>query len=87
MTDSTTSTLTQPVHSGPMTLVDLEQMIQTIDTNIASLMEEGALASAKYTASGPTTLSVDREAALKGLLNARTYYAGLRDKWPEWQVS
>ncbi len=87
MTDSMTSTASATVHSGPMTLADLEQMIQTIDANIASLMEEGALASARYTASGPTTLSVDREAALKGLLSARSYYGGLLEIWPEWRVS
>lgn len=62
----------------------LRAMIGQIDANVAELMADGKLATAKYGvgAGGP---SVDRTAALTGLLDARRAYQELLDRRGGWE--
>ena len=61
-------------------------MVRQIDTNVAALMADGKLATAKYTAGGGGP-SADRAAAVTALLQARAVYQDLLDRRGAWRVS
>lgn len=61
-------------------------MIRQIDANVAELMADGKLATARYAAGGGGP-SADRQAAIDGLLKARAVYQDLLDRRGFWRTS
>ena len=61
-------------------------MVARIDANVAELMADGKLATAKYAAGGGGP-SCDRSAAVAALLAARKVYQDLLDRRGVWEVS
>ena len=61
-------------------------MVRQIDANVAALMDDGKLATAKY-AAGAGGPSADRAAAVDALLRARAVYQDLLDRRGLWSTA
>lgn len=68
----------------PISDEELRNMIVQIDANVAALMADGKLATARYDLGGNGP-SADRRAALEGLLSARRAYQELLDRRGGWE--
>lgn len=70
----------------PLSDEAIRELLAQIDANVAALMADGKLATAKYGAGGggPTA---DRLAAVEGLLKTRATYQELLDRRGGWTES
>lgn len=70
-----------------LTEVQIDGILAQIDLDIANLLREGKLAALKYSVPGAGGRSTDRAANLQALLEARKYYAALKESGGAWETS
>jgi len=65
----------------------IDGILAQIDLDISNLLRDGKLAALKYSIPGAGGRSTDRAANLNALLEARKYYAELKERGSAWEVS
>lgn len=70
-----------------LTEKQIDGILAQIDLDIANLLRDGKLAAVKYSVPGAGGRSTDRAANLQALLEARKYYATLKESGAAWEVS
>jgi len=70
-----------------LTEKQIDGILAQIDLDIANLLRDGKLAAVKYSVPGAGGRSTDRAANLQALLEARKYYAKLKESGGGGEVS
>jgi len=70
-----------------LTEKQIDGILAQIDLDISNLLRDGKLAALKYSVPGAGGRSTDRAANLNALLEARKYYAQLKERGSTWEVS
>ncbi|GIX05584.1 MAG: hypothetical protein KatS3mg114_1453 [Planctomycetaceae bacterium] len=71
----------------PLSVAQLQAILNQIDLDIANVLRDGKLAALKYGGGGEEMPAADRAANLRALLAARALYERLLREYPAWHVS